>query len=74
MQEREIAPLHEASQEGHMPRGGRWVAFTGLSIACIPVVAIVPGGWKIPLMHGGFPRAADGRDRGGRAQRTPGSS
>ena len=34
---------------GHHPRGGKWAAAMGVSVACIPFVAIVPEPWKVPL-------------------------
>jgi hypothetical protein len=33
----------------HRPRAGKWAAAMGVSVACIPLVAIAPESWKVPL-------------------------
>jgi hypothetical protein len=50
MAEHEVASPHESTQpHHHMPRGGAWLVFACLSIACILAIVIVPATWKMPL-------------------------
>ena len=38
------------SQARHIPTGGRWATFAGVSIVTVPVIALVPDAWKTPLV------------------------
>ena len=47
---REPVRLHDAAHEAHLPRGGRWALLAGASVAGIPVVAVAPDSWTMPLV------------------------
>ena len=34
---------------GHHPSGGNWALAMGVSVACIPLIAVAPQSWKVPL-------------------------
>ena len=45
---------HDPTEENpvhtkHHPRGGKWAAAMGASVACVPLVAIAPESWKLPI-------------------------
>jgi hypothetical protein len=39
----------DAVPSGHYPSGGKWAWAAGVSVACIPLIAIAPQSWKVPL-------------------------
>jgi hypothetical protein len=49
MADHERPNAFEATQEPHAPRGGVWALFATLSLGFIPLTAIAPESWKIPL-------------------------
>jgi hypothetical protein len=50
MVDHENEAVGTAPEAPHVPHGGRWAIFAGVSIASIPLIAILPGKWKVPVI------------------------
>jgi hypothetical protein len=42
-------PEDDTVPTGDIPRGGTWAAALAVSVGCIPLIAIAPQSWKVPL-------------------------